>query len=464
MSDFDQTSLRDELEVRVIALLAGELSETEADQLEKILANDSELSAFRDRMAELMGELHHGRDEFLAPESESPRKLSQERRAKIFGDSSVLEVKSKSKRVWLRPAFWGVAASIAMVFMLSALLVPSFNKVRSISASADLNGFGYDASGMGKPEAETWEFEARLESREATPEAGYAPLPAPSAPDELGGRPNVPIPQTITVNDPSDLQIPALDIDVKVDNGPVYGRGGGGFGEGLSRRREMREKDGIEKGEAVAGQVIPVDIPAELLEGTPQPIRVPNLEPAPTEAPRMVVAVDSFADPVAATAPMVPISEVDRASGSVDAFEAVVANDDIEAKFTEVTKTELSELGFDWAPQSGSGKKPIADNTELTDMKESKIRITAGTPLDFVDRSSDVARLSEKGRAHFLNGDYDAAAEAFDEMSSIDPDNSEAKLFANRIDSIKSQGGEVKSREEMLTEVDLSWETPHVFR
>ncbi|HKK17263.1 MAG TPA: von Willebrand factor type A domain-containing protein [Opitutales bacterium] len=33
-----------------------------------------------------------------------------------------------------------------------------------------------------------------------------------------------------------------------------------------------------------------VDIPPELIEGTPQPIKVPNLEPAPKEAPRILVA------------------------------------------------------------------------------------------------------------------------------------------------------------------------------
>ena len=36
-------------------------------------------------------------------------------------------------------------------------------------------------------------------------------------------------------------------------------------------------------------RVLDVDIPAELIEGTPQPIKVPNLEPAPTQAPQMVV-------------------------------------------------------------------------------------------------------------------------------------------------------------------------------
>lgn len=48
-----------------------------------------------------------------------------------------------------------------------------------------------------------------------------------------------PRPPAIVVNNPSDLSIPALDIDVNVDSTSVYGRGGGGFGGGLAGVREM---------------------------------------------------------------------------------------------------------------------------------------------------------------------------------------------------------------------------------
>lgn len=48
-----------------------------------------------------------------------------------------------------------------------------------------------------------------------------------------------PRPPAIVVNNPSELDIPALDIDVNVDSSAVYGRGGGGFGGGLAGLREM---------------------------------------------------------------------------------------------------------------------------------------------------------------------------------------------------------------------------------
>lgn len=48
-----------------------------------------------------------------------------------------------------------------------------------------------------------------------------------------------PSPDVFVVDNPTDLNIPALDIEVNVDSSAVYGRGGGGFGGGLSEVREM---------------------------------------------------------------------------------------------------------------------------------------------------------------------------------------------------------------------------------
>jgi len=48
-----------------------------------------------------------------------------------------------------------------------------------------------------------------------------------------------PRPNPIVVNNPTDIDIPALNIDVNVDSSSVYGRGGGGFGGGLRGIREM---------------------------------------------------------------------------------------------------------------------------------------------------------------------------------------------------------------------------------
>jgi len=48
-----------------------------------------------------------------------------------------------------------------------------------------------------------------------------------------------PQPPTIVVNNPSELNIPTLDIDVNVDSTSVYGRSAGGFGGGIEGIRDM---------------------------------------------------------------------------------------------------------------------------------------------------------------------------------------------------------------------------------
>ncbi|MEO0795576.1 MAG: VWA domain-containing protein [Verrucomicrobiota bacterium] len=49
--------------------------------------------------------------------------------------------------------------------------------------------------------------------------------------------------------------------------------------------------------ELIVYEEIRVTIPRELIEGTPQPIKVPNLEPAPTEPPKIVVALKLLEEP-----------------------------------------------------------------------------------------------------------------------------------------------------------------------
>jgi len=48
-----------------------------------------------------------------------------------------------------------------------------------------------------------------------------------------------PQPPAIVVNNPSEMDIPALDIDVNVDSTSVYGRSAGGFGGGIEGIRDM---------------------------------------------------------------------------------------------------------------------------------------------------------------------------------------------------------------------------------
>ncbi|WP_269524662.1 YfbK domain-containing protein [Coraliomargarita parva] len=138
MSHFEDHSLREELEVRVIALLTGELDEAEADELEKILAIDATLSAFRDRMAALMGELHQAREEIAAPADAPPRRLSAERRAKLFEgiEPEALAPRKEKREVSWKWRLFEIAAVICVLFVLAGILMPSVGAVKKQSSEA----------------------------------------------------------------------------------------------------------------------------------------------------------------------------------------------------------------------------------------------------------------------------------------------------------------------------------------
>lgn len=64
-----------------------------------------------------------------------------------------------------------------------------------------------------------------------------------------------PRPPAIVVNNPSELDIPTLDIDVDVNTSSVYGRSGGGFGGGIKGIRQM----------AISADIFGMEISAENL-------------------------------------------------------------------------------------------------------------------------------------------------------------------------------------------------------
>ena len=85
---------------------------------------------------------------------------------------------------------------------------------------------------------------------------------------------------------------------------------------------------------------------------------------------------------------------------------------------------------------------------------------------DYIAQSKIVRDLLTRGRAQYLNGDYDGAAQSFKEVEARDANNVEAKLFQTRIAEILSEihsQNQYKTRAQMLSEVEQSWERPKVF-
>jgi len=85
---------------------------------------------------------------------------------------------------------------------------------------------------------------------------------------------------------------------------------------------------------------------------------------------------------------------------------------------------------------------------------------------EYVAQIKIIRDLLARGRAQYLNGDYDGASATFKEVEARDANNPEAKLFQTRIAAILGDihtQNRYKTREQMLTEVDQSWERPKVF-
>lgn len=85
---------------------------------------------------------------------------------------------------------------------------------------------------------------------------------------------------------------------------------------------------------------------------------------------------------------------------------------------------------------------------------------------DYLAQEEIIRDLLKHARTQYLSGDYDGAIATFKEVEARDANNVEAKLFQARIAEILSDihvRNKNKTRQQMLTEVDQSWERPKVF-
>lgn len=111
-----------------------------------------------------------------------------------------------------------LALVIMVSFALHIVAVAIFGTIKFVSALREKEKV-FEAAPIEPPPQKEPEYTVNLQQRnQSTPP---------------------PRPPVIVVNNPSELDIPALDIDVNVDSSSVYGRGGGGFGGGLAGIREM---------------------------------------------------------------------------------------------------------------------------------------------------------------------------------------------------------------------------------
>lgn len=110
-----------------------------------------------------------------------------------------------------------VLALIIMIsFALHVVAILIFGTIKFVS-SVLREPEVFDAAPVEVPPQEEPEYQVNLEERNES-----APPPKP---------------QSIVVNNPSELEIPSLEIDVDVNTSAVYGRSSGSFGKGLEGMR-----------------------------------------------------------------------------------------------------------------------------------------------------------------------------------------------------------------------------------
>jgi Mg-chelatase subunit ChlD len=214
---------REELELRITALLLGELSDDEAAALQQTIGEDAELSRLHDRLKFAIGLT---RETTIAPseeEAEKPDtlKLAPERRAKLLAAFAAPKiVKLTAARRAHRRELLALAAMLAVLLVIASLLLPSLARSKARAQRTwTLGGEGDFAKLKGEePVALT-----RLHTDEsiqdlnpadrptpsrsvryyATPPANE-PAPAPSAPIDLSATVKAVTDVTLSISD--DLQ------------------------------------------------------------------------------------------------------------------------------------------------------------------------------------------------------------------------------------------------------------------
>lgn len=154
------------------------------------------------------------------------------------------------------------------------------------------------------------------------------------------------------------------------------------------------------------------------------------------------------------------IADLEEARADVFFMEAQALAEAGDYKAAEKSLSEYTAAGG-----SASKAKALAEKLDKAIRDPYAVDIKSASP-DYVATNEVIRDLLTKGRAQFLNGDYDGAAATFREVEARDSNNPEAKLFATRIGEklgkIHNQNL-YKTREQMLSEIDQQWDRPKVF-
>jgi general secretion pathway protein D len=154
------------------------------------------------------------------------------------------------------------------------------------------------------------------------------------------------------------------------------------------------------------------------------------------------------------------LAAIDEAKAQVMLDEAQALADAGKLKSAEALVEDYQAAGGD-----SSDARRLAKDIDQQISDPYSLDINEISP-NYVAQSKVIRDLLTRGRAQYLNGDYDGAAASFMEVEARDPNNSEAKLYqtkiAEQLTAIHRQDLS-KTRAQMLMEVDQGWERPKVY-
>jgi autotransporter-associated beta strand protein len=137
----------EEVEIRLTALLMGELSPEEAAALRAQMAENPELEALHARLAKASDLLREATSLDATAEASAPARLSPEKRERLLRQfkksptpGAAVIVKPKRRWTWLGPLAWGVSFTIVIGFLLSQMIVRHEAVVLAPDFSAESDG------------------------------------------------------------------------------------------------------------------------------------------------------------------------------------------------------------------------------------------------------------------------------------------------------------------------------------
>jgi autotransporter-associated beta strand protein len=176
-----------ELEARVVALVLGEASDFEREEIERHLAEQPELRLFKERIEEVHGLL--GRRE-----EQKDWRLSEERRSKVLAAiSSNSKSPSESKRPWwTNPGFWAAAACLVVSLgIVASMSFPAYSLVSPRSREMQLLTEARQAATLERLDQELAEEKAALRRTQLAQESQES-LPVAQTPMSNGAVGNTP--------------------------------------------------------------------------------------------------------------------------------------------------------------------------------------------------------------------------------------------------------------------------------